>query len=49
MTYIYCMKIIRTQNFDKDLKRIGGTDVDFNLLVEELSQNPDAGAKKFRV
>ncbi len=45
MTYYNVMKIIRTKMFDKDLKRIGATDADFQALVADLTTNPEAGAK----
>lgn len=37
------MEIVRTKGFDRDLKRIGVTDADFDALTVELAQDPKAG------
>ncbi len=45
LTYVIVMKIIRTKVFDKDLKRIGATEDDFQNLISDLVTNPDLGVK----
>ena len=37
------MKIIRTKTFDVDLKRIGASHSDFDGLVRDLENDPEAG------
>ena len=37
------MEIVRTRGFDRDLKRIGATALDFDALVADLIAHPEAG------
>lgn len=37
------MNVVRTKGFDRDVKRIGATDSDIDVLISELVANPDAG------